>query len=503
MVKIKDHPDITAALQLSTIIPPSDMWEQQMFTTTTAKVEQGDKLVYTFYARTISTINESTPGFLACVFEKSSPDWNKSLHHFHEITKEWKKYYFPFECIADYKPGEAQVCIQVGGKQQVIEIANVKVINFKKKYLLKELPSSLKVDVNKKQDLEHLTEVADKLIGPFPMNAMKNHIASGFAEVRKAKVEGQTFVESYLVSVKMQPKNMEDVQLLAGNTLKIDKGDVIFVSFKARTLPVNKEIPKTKVYCNFEPNKPPLDRSLNELIILDTTWHDFNYPFVSKGTYESGFAIFSFYCGAHLQTIEIADLQVLNYKKNIAIDKLPKTKSYTEADYNVASTKFPIGENPIQKFHMMTKKAEGTGQIIPVSGQKFTEAYQIISTTKSENANDVQCFAFTEAKVQKDDVILLRFYARAPKATVNSPAYMTCNFSKATPNYDKCLSRKITLTKEWKVFVMPFKLPMDFDVGAAKLSFYIGGPVLQHIEIANVELINYQKTKKITDFPQK
>jgi hypothetical protein len=502
-VKIKDHPEIKAAIQLNTIIPPTDMWEQQIFTPTKTKVEEGDNLVFSFYARTISTINESTPGFLACVFEKASPDWNKSLHHFHELSKEWKQYYFPFKSIADYKPGEAQVCIQIGGKQQVIEIANIKVVNYKRKFAPNELPSSLRVDVNKKQDIEHLTEVADKLIGPFPMNAMKNHIASGFAEVRKAKVEGQSFTESYLISVKMQPKNSEDVQLLAGNTLKVEKGDVIFVTFKARTLPVNGGRPKTKVYCNFEPNKPPLDRSLNELIILDTLWKEFSYPFTSKDTYESGFAIFTFYCGAYLQTIEIADLQVLNYRKTLPIDKLPKTKSYTEADYSVASTKFPIGEDPINKFHMMTLKAEGTGQIIPVSGQAFTEAYQLIGTTKSENAKDIQCFAFTEAKVSKDDVMLLRFYARAPKSTTNAPGYLTCNFSKATPNYDKALSRKITLTKDWKMYQMPFKPPVDFEVGAAKLSFYIGGPLLQNVEIAKVELINYQKTKKITDFPVK
>lgn len=503
VVKVKDHPEVKTAMQLNTVTPPSDMWEQQMFTSTRQKIEEGDNLVFTFYARTISTQNEATPGFLACVFEKSSPEWNKSLHHFHELSKEWKQYYFPFKSIATYKAGEAQVCIQVGGKMQVIEIANIKVINYKNKYALTELPSSLRVDVNKKQDIEHLTEVASKLIGPFPMNAMKNHIASGFAEIRKTKVEGQSFTEAYQVSVKVQPKNPEDVQLLAGNTLKVEKGDVIFVSFKARTLAIKGETPKTKFFCVFEPNKPPLDRSLYELMILDTTWREFSYPFVSKDTYESGFAIFSFYSGAYVQTMEVADLQVLNYRKNLPIEKLPRTKSFTEEDYNKASVKYPIGEDPVHKFHMMTHKAEGTGQIVKVSGREFTEAYQITSTTTSENAKDVQCFAFTEAKVKKDDVVMLRFYARAPKASTNAPAYMTCNFSKATPNYDKCLSRRITLTKEWKLFTMPFKLPMDFDVGAAKLSFYIGGPTMQTIEIAKVELINYQKTKKTTDFAQK
>ena len=72
----------------------------------------------------------------------------------------------------------------------MIEIANIEVVNYKNKYSLSALPSSLRIDVNKRNDVEALTELASKVIGPFPMNSMKtHHIVSGLAEIKKVKVE--------------------------------------------------------------------------------------------------------------------------------------------------------------------------------------------------------------------------------------------------------------------------------------------------------------------------
>ncbi|MCS6823571.1 MAG: hypothetical protein NZ529_04685 [Cytophagaceae bacterium] len=472
VIPIKNHPKFQSALQLSTILPPSDMWEQQVFWENKIRVDEGDNILFSFYGRTESTQNESTPGHVACVFEKGSPDWNKSLHHFVELSREWKQYFFPFKSIGTYLPGEAHISFQFGTTPQVIQIANIQVINYKKKISLNELPSSLRVDPDDKHDLEALTEVASKVIGPFPMNAMKIHIKSGFAEIKKVKVMNQAFNEAYQISVKVQPKIMDDVQLHAGNTLKVERGDVILVSFKARVLG-NTAKPKSQVYCTFEPNTPPLNRSLFEYLPLDTTWNEFNFPFQSLETYESGYAIFGFYAGGTVQTVEIADISILNYRKNISIDKLPRTKSVKEPETN-NNEKYPIGDDIIHKFMLVLYKAKGTGVVVPVQGMKeFNEAYQLSASSFANDEKDIQCSVNTELPVKAGDVMVLSFYARAPKVKASSPIYVTCSFSKATPPYDNSLNKRVTVGPTWKFYSIPFTCIQNYDAGAAKLSFSI------------------------------
>jgi hypothetical protein len=505
-VPIKDHPQIKSALHLTTVNPPKDMWELQIVAHTTKQVDEGDNLLITFWGRKLSTYDDKDPGLVACVFEKASPDWNKSIHHFTELDREWKQYYYPFKSIGTYKPGEASIGFQIGTKPQMIEIANIQVLNYKNKLSVSELPSSLRVDVNKRNDVEAIAEVASKVIGPFPMNSMKtHHIVSGLAEIKKVKVENQTFTEAFQVNVRVKPKAPEDIQILAGNTLKVDQGDILHVTFKARAVPNGKTRPKTSLYCNFEPNKPPLTRSLNEDIPLDTVWRDFSFPFECKETYESGFAIFTFHCGGMVQLIEIADIQVLNYRKNITIDKLPRSKFKSSKEMeNAATDIYPAGKNPVSNLMMMLYNAKATGQKIPVTGKDFTECYQIVATTLTENAKDIQCFVNTEVPIKKGDVFLLTFYARSPKAKTTTPSSISVNFGKATPNYDKSLSKRVSVGPDWKLYNMPFVVLQDFEPGAAKLSFYTGSStVMQTIEIGKVQLTNYKKTKKVTDFPQK
>ncbi len=506
MVPIKDHPEIKSALHLTTVTPPKDMWELQIVAYTKTKVDEGDNLLISFYGRKLSTYDDKDPGLVACVFEKASPDWNKSIHHFTELDKEWKQYFYPFKSVGTYKPGEAQVCFQIGTKAQMIEIANIQILNFKNKFSVSELPSSLRVDVNKRNDVEAITEVASKVIGPFPMNSMKtHHIVSGLAEIKKVKVENQTFSEAFQVNIRVKPKAPEDVQILAGNTLKVDKGDILHVTFKARALRNGPGKPKTLLYCNFEPNTPPLVRSLNEEVPLDTLWREFSYPFECKDTYESGFAIFTFYCGALSQLFEIADIQVLNYRKNISIDKLPRSKYKSTAEMeNAATDVYPAGKDPVSNLMMMLYNAKATGQKVPATAKEFTECYQITPTTLTENAKDIQCFVNTEVAIKKGDIFLLSFYARSPKSKETTPSSISVNFGKATPNYDKSLSKRISVGPNWKLYTMPFVVLQDFEPGAAKLSFYTGSATaLQIIELGKVQLTNYKKTKKLTDFPQK
>jgi hypothetical protein len=212
-----------------------------------------------------------------------------------------------------------------------------------------------------------------------------------------------------------------------------------------------------------------------------------------------------FYCGGAAQTIEITDIQVLNYRKNITLDKLPKSKYKTAKELeNAATETYPAGKDPISNLMTVLFNAKASGQKITSGDKDFPEYYQLTAASLTENPKDIQSFVNTEAPIKKGDVLLLSFYARSPKVKETEPASISVNFGKATPNYDKSLNSRVNVGPTWKLYNMPFIVLHDFEPNTARLSFCTGSPTtMQTIEISKVQLMNYKKTKKLTELPQK
>ena len=132
------------AAQLSTLAPPKNIWDIQFSAASKIPVEYNDVMLVTFYGRMISTKDEIGQSTVICVFEKAGPEYDKSLSRAVNFDKEWKLYSLPFSMGGMYAAGGTQLNFQLGtAKQQVVEIADVKVFNYKKTLKESSLPKTL------------------------------------------------------------------------------------------------------------------------------------------------------------------------------------------------------------------------------------------------------------------------------------------------------------------------------------------------------------------------
>ncbi|MCU0429266.1 MAG: endo-1,4-beta-xylanase [Cytophagaceae bacterium] len=138
-----NHSQFEEALQLSTLQAPNNPWDIQLSAFNKMQVKEGDVMLLTFFARMISSKDETGQASLGCVFEKASPDYDKSLFRNVNPDAEWKLYNLPFTCKQDFDLAEAQINFQIGtSKAQVIQIANIQLLNYRDKITLEKLPKT-------------------------------------------------------------------------------------------------------------------------------------------------------------------------------------------------------------------------------------------------------------------------------------------------------------------------------------------------------------------------
>ncbi len=138
--EIKDGPEKGPAniLRLATKKAGEKPWLFQATAKITSPVEKDDILLAVFYAR-----GEYLPnGGAQCsfVFEETKAPYAKSVTSRMEVEAEWSKYYVAFHAIQNYPVGTAQMSFQAGFGQQIVQIANLKVLNFRKTVKYADLP---------------------------------------------------------------------------------------------------------------------------------------------------------------------------------------------------------------------------------------------------------------------------------------------------------------------------------------------------------------------------
>ncbi|HEX6274486.1 MAG TPA: endo-1,4-beta-xylanase [Polyangiaceae bacterium] len=117
-------------------------WDVQLQARTSAKVDEGDVLLATFYFRSEWAPVESGEGQSEFVFELARDPWTKSASFPVKAARAWKKIHVPFVAEASYGPGEAQVIFRLGYDVQAIEIGGLSVESFGKRVALASLPTT-------------------------------------------------------------------------------------------------------------------------------------------------------------------------------------------------------------------------------------------------------------------------------------------------------------------------------------------------------------------------
>ncbi len=128
------------AWRIETTADSSPNWAIEWRTPITRAVARGDVGFLRFFARAVTTSDESGAAFLRLVVQKASPDYEKSLQGTHTLSLEWREFFVPFTFGADYAARAAEVAFGFGFKRQTVELGGFDFIYYGKSVPFASLP---------------------------------------------------------------------------------------------------------------------------------------------------------------------------------------------------------------------------------------------------------------------------------------------------------------------------------------------------------------------------
>ena len=204
--------------------------------------------------------------------------------------------------------------------------------------------------------------------------ALRPAAVSKYGTLTRVKAEGQPFSEAVRCEIAARPAHPWDLQFQFKTTREVEKGEVLWARFSARTVSAKTESGEGRICAIFEKNSPPNEKSLSFDIDLGREWKEYFLPFKSRETYEPGKASTGFHLGTQEQTVEIAAFEVLSFGKGFDLKRLPRTKaSYAgqaaDAPWRAAAD---ARIEKIRKGDLTVAVTDASGQ--PVSGAKVSVA---------------------------------------------------------------------------------------------------------------------------------
>ena len=156
---------------------------------------------------------------------------------------------------------------------------------------------------------------------------MPQTATSKYGTLTRIQVEGQAFTEAVRCETAAHPAHPWDLQFQFKTTRKVEKGEVLWARFYARTVATTTATGEGHVRAIFESSSAPNEKSLTFDVTLGHEWQEYFMPFKSRDTYEPGKADSGFHLGMQEQTVEIADFAVYTFGKNFDMKRLPRTKA--------------------------------------------------------------------------------------------------------------------------------------------------------------------------------
>lgn len=125
--------DFTRMVELETLLKPNNDYDAQLEMPVNYPVEKGDVLVLRFWAKMLSTVDESgfaTLGYTVEEYAKGS--YLDAAKGSVKLTAEWKQFQIVFAGREDWAAGVWRLCLKVGYNPQVIQVAGVSITNYHK-----------------------------------------------------------------------------------------------------------------------------------------------------------------------------------------------------------------------------------------------------------------------------------------------------------------------------------------------------------------------------------
>ncbi|GHJ41350.1 endo-1,4-beta-xylanase [Streptomyces sp. TS71-3] len=133
VVPVSGNPDFDRALQIRTTASPSSTgldgeYQMTLGAPTGAAVNANDAMVATFWARSITPVDDSSHA--SFVVERDGTTFRKSANAALRFGSAWQKFTFPFRMAEGYAPGEAHVNFWLGYGAQTFQIAGLSVLDY-------------------------------------------------------------------------------------------------------------------------------------------------------------------------------------------------------------------------------------------------------------------------------------------------------------------------------------------------------------------------------------
>jgi GH35 family endo-1,4-beta-xylanase len=132
----------TKALRYVTGSNVMNFWDTQIQFPSAAGIATNDVILITFYARTISSVEEGGEGAVNVVIENATT-YDKEISTKLRIAKEWKQYYASVKSKSTWTTAQVRYALFTGYPSQTIEVADVQFLNYKSTLTLNDLPITI------------------------------------------------------------------------------------------------------------------------------------------------------------------------------------------------------------------------------------------------------------------------------------------------------------------------------------------------------------------------
>ena len=142
-------------------------------------------------------------------------------------------------------------------------------------------------------------------------------------QTKIAPVTGQKFARALQTQTSAQPTNAWDFQIGARTVASVKKGDVLLATFWMRAVQTQAGYGRTEVV--FE-DATSYNKSVTFGVAASPVWKQFAVPFVASQDEPTSEGVLHFRLGFLPQTIQLADIRLINYGNSVALSDLPKTE---------------------------------------------------------------------------------------------------------------------------------------------------------------------------------
>lgn len=158
---------------------------------------------------------------------------------------------------------------------------------------------------------------------------------------------------------------------------------------------------------------------------------------------------------------------------------------------------------PFLKWETMGRKRRDVAlKIVKAPGQSFKKCMQVEVLQRTQTIYEIQINGDVEGQIDKGDVMLLSFFARCESSTDESALgkFTIVSQAHSPGKYIFPFTKTMAIGDKWKQFQIPFVAPMNNSKGYSVI-FRLGGTKPQVLQFGGMELLNYQKKRRLEELP--